>query len=592
MIRQLFQQVTSAKKLLVVSVGLGLAGGVLIIVQAIYLARITEQAFLHGKGWAFLQPAFMMLLLWIGLRALIHTIGEVTATKMASSIKNDLRKRLIRHLTDLGPQYTKGERTGELVGTIYEGIEHLEVYLARYLPQIALSALIPLAVMGVVGGLDWLTFAILAVTAPLIIFFMILIGVTAKAKTERQWKTLGLLGAHFLDVLRGMTTLKIFNRSKVQIEVIRRISDNYRKTTMGTLRIAFLSAFVMELLTTLSTAVVAVLLGLRLLSGELDFHRSFLILLLVPEFYLPIRLLGSQFHAGQNGTAAAKRIFEILQTEPQGLSDREGAITLLAQSNGYRVEFEQVSFTYPKAAEATLSQLSFVIQAGENIAIVGPSGAGKSTIFDLLLGFIRPTEGRILVEGIDLNQLSPTWWRTQMGWVAQKAHLFQGTILENLRMAKPTATNETINQALKLAKADRFIAALPVGIDTILNEAIRLSGGQIQRLSIARAFLKNAPMLLLDEPTAQLDLASEQEIQQALTILLKDKTAIRIVHRLGMVYGSDKILVMEQGCIVEQGKHHELMSKEGLYHKLVLAYNQTRNEVYPVDKDRKEVRVG
>jgi thiol reductant ABC exporter CydD subunit len=588
MIKQLFQQVTSAKKLLAVSVGLGLAGGVLIIVQAIYMARITEQAFLHGKGWAYLQPVFIMLLLWIGLRALIHTVGEVTATQMASSIKNDLRKRLIRHLAELGPQYTKGERSGELVGTLYEGIEHLEIYLARYLPQIALSALIPLTVMGVVGGLDRMTFAILAVTAPLIIFFMILIGVTAKAKTELQWKTLGILGAHFLDVLRGMTTLKIFNRSRGQMEVIRRISDDYRKTTMGTLRIAFLSAFVMELLTTLSTAVVAVLLGVRLLSGELDFHRSFLILLLVPEFYLPIRLLGSQFHAGQNGTAAAKRIFEILQTEPQGLVERKEAITLPFQSFGYRIEFEQVSFTHPQAAEATLSQLSFVIHSGDNVAIVGPSGAGKSTVFELLLGFIRPTEGRILIEGIDLNKISPTWWRTQMGWVAQHAHLFQGSILENLRIAKPEATTDAINQALKLAKADRFITDLPVGINTTINETIRLSGGQIQRLSIARAFLKNAPLLLLDEPTAQLDMESEQEIQQALNVLLANKTAIRIVHRLGIAQGADIILVMEDGRVVEQGKHLELIGNEGLYCKLVKAYD--RKQIVRIN--RKEVQAG
>jgi thiol reductant ABC exporter CydD subunit len=591
MFRQLFQQVTSARKLLVVSVGLGLAGGVLIIVQAIYMARITEQAFLHGKGWAFLQPIFIMLLIWIGLRAIIHAVGEATATQMASSIKNDLRKRLIRHLAYLGPQYTKGERSGEIVGTLYEGIEHLEIYLARYLPQIALSALIPLTVMGVVGGLDRMTFAILAVTAPLIIFFMILIGVTAKAKTELQWKKLGILGAHFLDVLRGMTTLKIFNRSNAQMDVIRRISDDYRKTTMGTLRIAFLSAFVMELLTTLSTAVVAVLLGIRLLSGELDFHRSFLILLLVPEFYLPIRMLGSQFHAGQNGTAAAKRIFEILQTEPQGLVEREEAITLPIQPCGYRIEFEQVSFTYPHATEAALSQLSFVIHPGENIAIVGPSGAGKSTVFELLLGFIRPAEGRILIEGMDLNKLSPAWWRAQMGWVAQHAHLFHGTILENLRMAKPEAAREAVNLALKLAKADQFIAALPAGIDTAINETIRLSGGQIQRLSIARAILTDAPLLLLDEPAAQLDVESEQEIQEVLENLLANKTAIRIVHRLGMVQGADKILVMEHGCVVEQGKHHELIGNDGLYSKLVKAYDRTRM-ASSVSMDRMEVQVG
>lgn len=576
--KRLFQHDTSAKLLLFVSVGLGFAGGVLIIVQAVYLARITDRAFLSGLGLTELKPLMMLLLGWIGLRVVVYAAGEMVSAQMAVLIKGELRKRLIGHLKELGPSYAKGERSGELIGTVYEGIEHLEIYLAKYVPQIALSAMLPIAVFSLVASLDWVTAIILAGTFPLLILFMILIGKSTKVKTERQWRSLGLLSGHFMDVLRGISTLKIFNRSKAQLTVIARVSDQYRKTTMETLRIAFMSAFVMELFTTLSTAVIAVFLGLRLISGDIDFERAFLVLLLAPEFYLPVRVLGTQFHAGANGVAAAKRIFDILDTKPLGWTEREDGERLEMKEKGYRIEFEGVGFAYPDCLTPVVSDLSFTIESGERVAILGPTGSGKSTILDLLLGFLRPTEGRILIDGVDMSRLSIAWWREQLAPVAQRMHLFHDTIAGNIRLANPAASMKEVIYAAEQAQADAFIQALPDGYLTPVTESVRLSGGQMSRLAMARAFLKKTPMLLLDEPTAQLDIKSENAVQQALESLLKNRTAVLVAHRLGMVRLADKIVMMQEGRIVEYGKPSELLACQGLYAQMVLTYESHTHE--------------
>lgn len=301
MIKKLFRQVPAARKLFAVSMLFSAAGGLLILFEAALLARIADGAFLGGRSLASLLPALYMLLAVIAARAAAHMASEYTSAQMAQRIKSDLRMRLIRKLAELGPHYAKDERIGELIGTVYEGVEHLENYLAKYVPQMALSMFIPAAVFLVVAEADWISALVLAVTLPLLVLFMILIGKAAKSKTDRQFQLLGRLGGHFHEVLRGLPTLKIFNRSKAQIEIISRISEEHRRSTIATLRLAFLSAFVMELFATLSTAIVAVFLGLRLIEGDIGFEPAFLVLLLTPDFYAPVRALGTQFHAGMNG---------------------------------------------------------------------------------------------------------------------------------------------------------------------------------------------------------------------------------------------------------------------------------------------------
>lgn len=569
MMKALFKRVKGARKLFAASVLLGAAGGVLLIAQAIYMARVVNGAFLGGMELAALLPALYVLLGVIALRSLLQSAGDYAAAHMAQRIKGDLRLRLVRKLSELGPGYAKGERSGELIGTAYEGVEHLESYLAKYVPQAALSAFIPAAVFCVVAGLDTLSAIVFGVTLPLLVLFMILIGKAAKAKTDKQFKLLGRLSGHFHEILRGLPTLAVFNRSKAQIEIIDRIGEEHRRSAMGTLRLAFLSAFVMELFASLSTAVVAVFLGLRLVKGELGFETAFLVLLLAPEFYTPIRVLGTQFHAGQNGMSAISRIFDILQTEPSGWPEREDGIVLPLRQEGYRIQFEQVTVRRTGAEQAALTDLSFTLEPGERVALVGPTGAGKSTIVELLQGFLRPSSGRILIDGIDMSQLSMKAWRRRLSSMPQRVHLFRGTVSDNIRLAASEATDAEVAAAAQAAQADGFIRQLPLGYATELGEAAQLSGGQLQRLALARALLRqDAPLMLLDEPTSALDSIHETALLDALDPVLAARMSVTVAHRLHTVQGADRIIVLAEGRVVESGTPRQLLAAGGLYARL------------------------
>lgn len=534
---------------------------------------------MKGLGLTALIPVLVALLGWIGLRAVIQMASDYVSSRMALRIKSDLRIRLLQKIADLGPNYAKGERSGELISTVYEGVEQLETYLARYLPQMALSMLIPAAVFCFVAGLDWLSALVLAITFPLLIIFMILVGMAAKSKAQKQFNTLGRLGGHFLDILRGLPTLQIFNRSRAQIEIISRISEEYRKTTMGTLRLAFLSAFVMELFATLSTAIVAVFLGLRLVAGEIGFEHAFLVLLLTPEFYVPVRALGTQFHASTNGMAAAARIMDILETESPGWTERDNSQRPVWNAKGYRIEFQEIGLTYPGEKRAAVSNVSFTLEPGERVAVIGPSGSGKSTLLDVLQGFIRPTEGRILVYGIPLSELSMTWWRDQLSAVNQNPRLYHGTLKENLIMGSGDVA-ETDMAVMLLASGVDFIDRLPKGDQTMLGESVRLSGGQVQRIAIARALLKQAPILLLDEPTSGLDLIHEAIVRQGLNEQLQDRMSITVAHRLETVQNADRIIVMENGRIAEIGTPADLLAAGGLYARMMKANSAAKTEAF------------
>ncbi|TXK69087.1 thiol reductant ABC exporter subunit CydD [Paenibacillus sp. N3.4] len=577
MMKKLLLKVPGTLQLFAICIALGLAGGALIIVEASYLAQIVNGAFMKGLGLAALFPVLVVLLGWIGLRAAIQTASDYVSSRMALRIKSDLRIRLLQKIADLGPNYAKGERSGELISTVYEGVEQLETYLARYLPQMALSMLIPAAVFCFVAGLDWLSALVLAVTFPLLIIFMILVGMAAKSKAQKQFKTLGRLGGHFLDILRGLPTLQIFNRSRAQIEIISRISEDYRKATMGTLRLAFLSAFVMELFATLSTAIVAVFLGLRLIAGEIGFEHAFLVLLLTPEFYVPVRALGTQFHASTNGMAAAARILDILETEPPGWTDRDDSRHPLWNAKGYRIEFQGIGLTYPGETRAAISNVSLTLEPGERVAVIGPSGSGKSSLLDVLQGFIRPTEGRILVDSIPLSELSMTWWRDQLSTVNQNPRLYHGTLKENLIMGCGDVAETDMAVSL-LASGVDFIDRLPQGDQTMMGESVRLSGGQVQRIAIARALLKQAPILLLDEPTSGLDLIHEAVVRQGLNEQLQDRMSITVAHRLETVQNADRIIVMENGRIAEIGTPTALLAAGGLYSRMMKANSTAKSE--------------
>ncbi len=559
------------------TVALGVLDGALLVWQARVLSHAIARVFLGGEALAAVTPLLLMLAGIALGRAGVAWLEEQAAGRVAGRVKADLRARLTRHLLALGPAYTQGERSGELANTALQGVEALDAYFREYLPQLFRAALVPLTFLFFIFPVEPLTGVILLVTAPLIPFFMILIGRLASALTARQWGTLSRMSAHFLDVLQGLTTLRLFGRSRRQIAVIARISDRWRATTLGVLRVAFLSALTLELLSTLSTAVVAVEIGVRLLYGYLEFEQALFVLVLAPEYYLPLRTLGVRFHAGMSGVAAAERIFDVLEmdTVEARHAGAQHAAPLHLPNIPARMHlvFEDVRYAYEDGARVALDGVRFAIQPGQQVALVGPSGAGKSTIAALLLRFISPQAGRITVDGAPLEAIPAAAWRRAVAWVPQHPYLFNASVIDNIRLGSPHATPDEVARAALQAHADGFIRALPEGYATTIGErGARLSGGQAQRIALARAFLRDAPFLLLDEATANLDAESEALVQDAIQRLLAGRTALIIAHRLHTVTRADRIVVLAAGRVVESGTHADLLAAGGMYAGLLAAY--------------------
>lgn len=561
---------------LILTIGLGLGIALLAVAQAWFFSRVVAEVFLEGATLSSVWNFLMILLGIMVLRAGVQWVSETSAHEAAFRIKINLRTRLMSHIVSLGPVSARGERAGELITTVVDGIESLEDYFSKYLPQLLLSAAIPLLIVAFVFPQDWKSGLILLLTGPLIPFFMILIGKLAEKKSFEQFQSLSWMSAHFLDILRGLSTLKVFGRAKDQTRVIVRVSDSFRKTTLSVLRIAFLSALVLEFLATMSTALVAVTIGLRLVYGTLSFSTGLFLLLLAPEFYTPLRTLGLNFHAGLSGMNAATRIFEILDTP---LNSGEETMKVNKNwrtpdlSSDFRISFQHVGLTYQAGEIPALKDINLSLSFGERVALVGPSGAGKTSLAEILLGFIEPSKGDVVVNGEPLKTISLEYWRELIAYVPQKPYLFAGSIADNIHFGRPSATLEDVENAAREGLAHEFISALPDGYNTLLGEeGTRLSGGQAQRVAIARTILKDAPLLILDEVTSSLDAASEYAVQEALRRLMQGKTALIIAHRLSTVRQMDRIVVLDKGQIVEQGNHESLMSAQGLYCRMVSEY--------------------
>jgi ATP-binding cassette, subfamily C, bacterial CydD len=570
--RELLRQVRSARVSLGVTVALGLLAAAATIAQLVLLSKVVERVFLGGQDLMEVRDLLVLLLGASFLRSGLLWAREVSAQRGAVRVKTELRERLFAHVLRLGPSYTRGERTGELTTTATEGIEKLDAYFGRYLPQTFLSVLVPLMIAGYVLVLDPSSAVLLLVTGPVIPLLMVLVGSYAEEHTRRQWNALSRMGASFLDALQGLTTLKVFGRSAEESEKVAAASEEFRARTMKVLRYAFLSGFVLEFMTAAAIGLVAATLGVRVISGNMPFEAAFLVLLLAPEFYKPLRELGVHRHAGMEGSAAAERIFEILSTP---VPVRQGSATQEPITDGIAIAFSGVGYTYPASDHAALSDLTLTLEAGTRTALVGRSGAGKSTLVNLLMRFVDPDSGTISANGAEITSLPAKTWREYVALVPQRPHLFYGSVLENISLARPEASREEVEMAAELAGAAEFIQRLPDGYSTQIGErGARLSGGEAQRIAIARAFLKDAPVLVLDEPTSSLDPESERLIQSALDRLARDRTVLVIAHRLNTVYEADTIAVLDDGRLVETGTHRELIQRGGLYSSLVNAYGR------------------
>ncbi|MFJ2749406.1 thiol reductant ABC exporter subunit CydD [Streptomyces sp. NPDC087297] len=541
---RLLRYARSTRLFLGAVVALGLAGAGLVVGQAMLIAEIVVGAFERGlDGPALRTPLLLLAAVALG-RGLIAWLTELAAHRAGAAVKSELRGRLLERAAELGPGWLTGQRTGSLVSLATRGVDALDDYFSRYLPQLGLAVVVPVAVLARIVTEDWVSAAIIVVTLPLIPVFMILIGMATQSRMDRQWRLLSRLSGHFLDVVAGLPTLKVFGRAKAQAESIRKITDDYRRATMRTLRIAFLSSFALELLATLSVALVAVTIGMRLVHGELDLYTGLVILILAPEAYLPLRQVGAQYHAAAEGLAAAEEIFEVLETPATGPA---GTAELLA-GVPLRIEIEGIAVRYEGRGEDSPGPVSLTVGPGECVALTGPSGAGKSTLLQVLLGFVTPTAGRVRVAGVDLAELSQDHWRDRIAWVPQRPHLFAGTIAENVRLARTDASDADVAAALKDAGAWEFVSALPNGAQTPLGEGgVGLSAGQRQRLALARAFLADRPVLLLDEPTAALDGETEAGIVDAVRRLSVGRTVLLVVHRPALLAVADRVVSMAAG---------------------------------------------
>ncbi|MGF1429928.1 thiol reductant ABC exporter subunit CydD [Kitasatospora sp. LaBMicrA B282] len=539
---RLLAQARTTRAFLAGTVLLGGVGALLLLAQATLIAEITVRCFQRGQGVAQLTGPLVLLAATAAGRALVAWLTELAAHRSVARVKSQLRGRLLAHATALGPGYLAGRRTGELTTLATRGIDALDDYFARYLPQLALAVVVPAVLLARITGADWESAAVIAGTLPLIPLFMVLIGWATKDRMDRQWRALSRLSHHFLDVVGGLPTLKVFNRAKAQTAAIRKITDEHRRATLRTLRIAFVSSFALELIATISVALVAVSVGFRLVDGSLGLETGLLVLVLAPEVYFPLRQVGAHYHASAEGLAAAAEVFAVLET-PLPAAGTRPAPPLA----GATVTVGPLTVGYPGRTVPALDGAAVELAPGSTTALTGPSGAGKSTLLGVLLGFVRPDAGEVTVTAADgrsypLAELDPDSWRAQLAWVPQRPYLFAGTVAENVRLARPEASEAQLRAALAAAHALDFVERLPRGLATRLGEGgAGLSAGQRQRLALARALLTERPLVLLDEPTANLDAASEAAIVAAVGELAADpaRTVLLVAHRPALLAVAD-----------------------------------------------------
>ncbi len=571
------------------AVGLGTAAAVCTLATAILLAGVVSRVFIEAADLAAVAPLLAAAVALALGRAACLVLQEVVAQRASSGLRGALRAALTEHLLALGPIHATGERSGELVTAMTTGLDDIDLYVTSYQPARRLAAIVPFLVLLVVLVLDPPTALVLVLTGPVLVLLLAVIGGRTRIVSGRRALELRWLGAFFLDMLQGLATLRMFGRGREQVETIRAVSRQYGETTMDVLRTAFQTALVLEWGAAVATAVVAVEVSLRLIDKQMPFAQALAVLVITPEFFLPLRQLAIRYHSGSAGRAAAERLFQILDTPVEGRSSvRLGAsapaivaATTVAPTGGAPtvrpigvvptglvptglvptglvptglvptgdVRFEDVWFSYDGRTPA-LRGLDLVIPQGSVVALVGATGSGKTTCSALLLRFMDADAGRLTVADTNLADIDRSAWLTSVAWVPQRPHLFHGSVAENIRLARPEATDGDIRAAARAANAAEFIEALPQRYATHIGEGGgRLSGGQRQRLAIARAFLKDAPLLILDEATSHLDAASEAAIGAAIPDLVRGRTVLIISHRMRFAALADQVVTLADGRV-------------------------------------------
>lgn len=526
--RALLDQVPQSTALLAMVAVTTLVGALALVAGVVWLSRAVAGVFLLHEDRAAVAHWIVWGILAGLVRAGMLWASRAAAAELAFRTKRALRERLVGHIVAAGPVFHDEHDTGAAVQTVVEAVDALGALVGGYLPDMLTAAVVPLVVLVAVAAQFWIGGLILLVTAPLIPVFMVLIGRAAEARTERQWQALTRLGGHFLDVLGGLPTLILFHQTARQHDIIQRVSDDYRRTVMATLRLALMSALVLELFAALSLALVAVAVGLSLLHGRVLFAPALAVLILAPEFYLPQRALGGAFHRAMESVTAGRAVDGLLAV-PVGTV--RGGSRILAGSRARALDLDAVTLQYP-GRPPVLADWTLHVEPGERLALVGPSGSGKTSVIHALLGYRRVASGQVRVDRIPLEQLDLAWWRSRVGYVGQWPYLGFATIRDNLRHARPEADDRALWAALDQAQLAEFVTRLPLGLDTPVGDrGLSLSGGQAARLALARLFLRDVDTVMLDEPTEQLDPATRERVWDGLERFVQGRTMILVTHR-------------------------------------------------------------
>ncbi|WP_332371267.1 thiol reductant ABC exporter subunit CydD [Lactococcus cremoris] len=542
--------------------------------QALFLAAAITKLW-KGQLFSHVIPWVMGFLVCFLSREIINFIRAKSLDKLAYNLATKLRGDMLDKFFRLGPVAIANLGSGSAATTVITGIDQVENYIKLVLSKVLNMMIVPMLILIPVYFLDWQSGIVLTLTFPFAIIFMILLGYAAQGRAERQYKTFQYLSNHFLDSLRGISTLKYFGLSKDYSNSIYKTSEDFRKETMGALRVAMLSTFALDFFASLSVAIVALFLGLRLMSGDILLFPALAALILAPEYFLPLRDFASDYHATLNGKNALSAVNEVLSTDENTLSVLKDRVTWTEDSSLKLTDLAKIYDT-----GRGISEVNLTVKGFKKVALVGSSGSGKSTLLSMLAGFLEPTAGKFKLNDQTLTSLTDEKYRQSVQFIPQKTYIFAGTFRQNLAFYEPESTDEQINQAAELAGLGSLLNE--IGLDGQIGASGRtISGGQAQRVALARAFLsRTRNILFLDEPTANLDIETELEIKANILPLLENKLVFIATHRLHWLLSMDLVIVLNEGQVEGIGTHEQLLAENGYYQKLL-------SQMRGVDDDKK-----